>query len=127
MEELIRARLLAEAGVTDFVGSRVNFGEHPQGAALPGLVLQTVSGIDGYNISAPDGVNQARVQVDCYAVSYGAAKLLSRAVLAALSGWSGGGVQGVFHAGSRDGREGGTNEAARPFRVSLDFNVTYQT
>jgi hypothetical protein len=127
MEELIRAALLADPAVSGFVGSRVNFGVHPQGADLPGLVLQTPSAIAGYNLAAPDGVTQGRVQVDCYAVSYGAAKLLSRAVLAALSGWSGGGVQGVFHAGSRDGREGGTNEAARPFRVSLDFNLTYQT
>jgi len=42
-------------------------------------------------------------------------------VRAVLDGYSGGGFQGVFLAGSRDTREGGTNEAERPFRVSLDF------
>jgi len=90
-------------------------------------VLNTISDIGGYLITSPDGVSQARVQVDCYAGTYGAAKLLSRAVLAALSGYSGGVIQGVFHAGSRDGRDGGTNEASRAFFVSFDFTLTYTT
>lgn len=125
MEEIIRAALLASSGVSSIVGTRVNFGTHPQGQPLPAIVLNTISDIGGYLIASPDGVSDARIQVDCYAGTYRAAKLLSRAVTALLSGYSGNGIQGVFRAGSRDSREGGTNEADRPYRVSLDFTLTY--
>lgn len=125
MEEIIRATLLASSGVTALVGTCVNFGTHPQGQPMPAIVLNTISDIGGYLIAEPDGMSEARIQVDCYAGTYGVAKLLSRAVNAALSGYSGNGIQGVFRAGSRDSREGGSNEADRPYRVSLDFTVTY--
>jgi len=125
MEELMRAALLASSGVSSLAGSRVNFGTHPQGQPLPALVLNTISDFEGYLIAAPDGMFNARLQVDCYADGYGPAKLLSRAVQTALSGYSGNGIQGVFHVSSRDSREGGSNEADRPYRVSLDFTITY--
>lgn len=125
MEELIRSLLKGDAGVSALVAGRVNFGTRPQGQALPAIVLNTVSDIEGALIAAPDGLSRARIQVDCYAIDYGPAKLLSRAVKSVLHGYSGDGIQGVFHAGSRDGREGGTNEAIRPYRVSLDFTLTY--
>lgn len=125
MEEIIRALLLADSGVSSHAGTRINFGVHPQGEPLPAVVLNTISDNEGYLIASPDGLNAARIQADCYAGTYGAAKLLSRAVSAALSGHSGNGIKGVFHAGSRDGREGGANEAERPYRVSLDYITTY--
>lgn len=127
MEEIIRALLLSDSGVSSRVGTRVNFGTHPQGQPLPAIVLNTVSDFEGYLIAAPDGMFNARLQVDCYGTGYGPTKLLSRAVQSLLSGHTGVGIQGVFHASSRDSREGGTNEADRPYRVSLDFIITYTT
>jgi len=127
MEEALRAILLATSGVTALVGTRVNWGGHPQGLALPAIVLTVISDNLGHRLNGPDGLAQGRVQVDCYAGTYGAAKLLSRAVLAALDSYRGGNFSGVFHAGSRDGREGGTNEADRPFRVSIDFMTNWRT
>jgi hypothetical protein len=125
MEEQIRALLLADSGVTGMVGARVSWGARGQGAGLPAIVLNVISDVGTYLIDRPSGVSNARVQVDCYAQGYADAKLLSRAVLSVLSGYRGGAIQGVFHAGSRDGREGGTNEAERSSRVSLDFTLTY--
>lgn len=125
MEEVIRALLLNDEWIAHYAGNRVNFGSHPQGEPFPGIVLNTISDNGGYLIASPDGLNNARLQADCYAGTYGAAKLLSRAVVNLLSGHSGYEIQGVFHVGSRDGREGGTNEAERLFRVSLDFIITY--
>ena len=125
MEEQLRAILLASSGVTALVGTRVNFGEHPQGQPLPAIVMSTVSEVSDHTIDGPDGVPDARVQVDCYAVTYGAAKQLSRVVRTVLDGHSANAIQGVFLAGARDMREGGTNEAQRPFRVSMDFTVRY--
>ncbi|RHZ91151.1 DUF3168 domain-containing protein [Cereibacter sphaeroides] len=124
MEEALRALLLASGGVTALAAKRVNFGSHPQGDPLPALVLNTISDREGLTVSGPDGVQQARVQIDCYAESYGAAKQLSRAVRAVLHGHSGGGFQGVFLDGARDLREPG-DDTGRPYRVSLDFLTIY--
>ena len=125
MEEEIRALLLATAGVTALCGNRIDWGASAQGATYPRIVLFTINDAEGHNLQGPDGHSVGRVQVDCYALSYGQAKQLSRAVRAVLDGYSGGGFQGVFLAGSRDTREGGTNEPERPFRVSLDFITNF--
>ncbi|MCH2248268.1 MAG: DUF3168 domain-containing protein [Cognatishimia sp.] len=121
MEEQLRALLRSDAGVTAICGQRVNFGEHPQGQDFPALVLNTISQTNGHTLQGPDGLEKARVQVDCIALTYGEARRLSRAVVALLDGHRGGQFSGVFSAGNRAGREGGSNEADRPFRVSLDF------
>lgn len=121
MEEALRALLMADVGVTALAGSRINWGAHPQGQPLPGVVLTLVDDGEGHIYTGPDGLSQGRVQMDCYALTYKDAKGLARAVRAALDGYRGGNFLGVFHAGSRDSREGGTDEADRPFRCSLDF------
>jgi len=122
LEEDFRAVLLAAGAVTALApAARINWGAHPQGAAYPAIVLNTISGAEGYTYSGPDGLSQGRVQVDCYGHSYADAKGLSRAVIAAIGGYSGANFQGIFHASTRDSREGGSNEADRPYRVSLDF------
>jgi hypothetical protein len=126
MEEEFRTLLLSESGVTDRVGSRVNWGEHPQGAPLPAIVLSVVSEVDGLHMQGPDRFAESRVQVDCYAMTYAEKKQLSRAVMAVLHGYRGGGFRLVRHAGTRDSREGGTNEATRPYRASLDFTCHWR-
>lgn len=124
MEEEFRALLTGSAAVTTITpASRINWGAHPQGAALPGIVLNTVADAEGLTFSGTDGLSQGRVQVDCYATSYAQAKELSRAVRTVLHGYSGGGFGLVVHDTTRDSREGGSNEATRPYRVSLDFST----
>lgn len=126
MEEAIRARLLATASVTDLCGQRIDFGANAQGAGYPRVLLWTISDNELHTMAGPDGLSVGRIQIDCYAATYGQAKQLSRAVRAVLDGYRGGGLLGVFHAGTRDTREGGSNEAERPFRSSLDFITNYQ-
>lgn len=126
MEEALRALLVGATSVTALVGTRINWGAHPQGDPWPGLVLNLVSGADGMTMQGPDHLNMGRVQIDCYADSYGEAKTVSRAVIDALNGYRGAGFRGVFHASTRDSREGGTNEPDRPYRVSLDFMVNWR-
>ncbi|ABN78420.1 DUF3168 domain-containing protein [Cereibacter sphaeroides] len=124
MEQALRALLLASSGVTALTEKRVNFGSHPQGAGFPYVVLNTISDREGLTVNGPDGLQQARVQIDCFAETYMAAKQLSRAVRAVLHGHSGGGFQGVFLDGARDLREPG-DDTGRPYRVSLDFLTIY--
>ena len=127
MEEALRAILLASSGVTTLApAARINWGEHPQGAALPGLVLNVVSDAEGLHLKGPDGLSEGRVQIDAYAKTYGEAKTLSRAVRTVLHGYRGGGFRLVSHVATRDSREGGTNEAERPFRISLDFTTSWR-
>lgn len=125
MEQAFRNLLLADSAVSAIVGTRVNWAERPQASPLPAIVLHMVSDNNGHHMAGPDGLQETRVQVDAYADSYGSVKGLQRAVRAALDGYSGGNIQGIFHAGSRDGRDGETNEADRPHRVSLDFMTTW--
>lgn len=127
MEETIRALLIASGAVSAFVGSRVNWVEHPQGAPYPCIVLHGVSDVEEYNLQGPVGVSDARVQCDCLAHSYGEAKRLSRAVRSVLGGYRGGTLQGVFLVNVRGGTRPDVVGAERIFRVSMDFMVKYST
>ena len=125
MEELIRVQLLSTVAVTTLAGTRIDWGGNPQGTASPRICLWVISDSEGIAIDGPDGFSVGRIQVDCYGATYPAAKALARAVRAALDGFAGGDLQLVRLIGTRDTREGGTNEAERLFRVSLDFSTHY--
>lgn len=128
MEEELRALLQGAALVTAIAPTgQINYGARPQGASLPGLVLNVVDDSEGLTFKGSDGLSSGRVQVDCYAMEYAEAKRLSRAVRSVLHGYRGGGFKLVAHETTRDGREGGTNEATRPYRVSLDFSTHWST
>jgi len=126
MEEELRALLRDAPNVADLCGDRVNFGSHPQGKPFPAIVLNVFGDGEGHTLKGRDGLAIERVQVDCYGETYGAAKLLSRAVSDLLDGYRGGGFRGVFKLNSRDGREGGSNEAERPFFVKIDFKTNWR-
>lgn len=126
MEEEFRALLLNTSAITSFTGTRINFGSHPQGDPLPAIVLNVISEIDDLHMQGADQFPEALVQVDCYAATYKAAKQVSRAVSAVLHGYRGGGFALVRQVGARDSREGGSNEAERPYRVSLDFTTRWR-
>lgn len=127
MEQDFRALLTSAAAVTALAPpSRINWGAHPQGKPLPALVLNHLSGARGMSMSGPDRLRQARVQVDCYAPTYAQAKALARAVDAVAHGHRGPTLRYVEMIAERDTRESGSNEAERPYRVSLDFNVNWR-
>jgi hypothetical protein len=127
MEEEFRAILLASSGVTALVQSdAVNWGVHPQGVPYPALVLNLISGFDGIHMNGT-GPYEGRVQVDCYAMTYGKAKVISRAVVSTLNFHRSGGFLIISHLSSKDSREGGSNEAERPYRTGLDFNIKWRS
>ena len=127
MEEAIIARLLADSGVAAIVGTRVFPGSRPQNAALPSAVLNRISGGPLYADDGEVGLEQGRIQVDCWAETYTGAKLLARAVTACLSAFDGTVGATAFEfielEIERDLREGGGNSADYPFRTALDFVV----
>lgn len=117
MEEAITALL---AGIA---GGRRFWVRAPQGTALPFVVMQRISGIRDYVNSGPSGYVESRVQFDIYADTYTAAQVEARALVSALSGHSGGGVQGVFIDSERDLPASDTGEVSQLYRVSIDARV----
>lgn len=127
MEEEFMAFLLADSGISALLGNRIYWKKAPQGVGRPYVVLHKISGIRDHHMKRPDSLTASRVQVDVIADTYAVAKALERALDAACDGYSGGNMQGIFHAGVRDGVEGGTNEAERPFMVSIDYIINWST
>lgn len=127
MEEALRALLTGDAAVAALVpAARIAWDSAPQGSALPLIVLRVVSGVDEAHMQGPNRMPEYRVQVDCYAATQASARQVSRAVKERLHFYRGGDFLGVFHAGTRSGREGGSNEADRPFFVGMDFTLTWR-
>jgi hypothetical protein len=130
MEEGIIGKLLATSGVTSLVSTRIYPGAIPQAAAMPAISVQRISGAPVYTDQGEAGLASARLEIDCWAETYSAAKQAARAVIAALSAFVG--TQGsqtfqyVLLDAERDFREGGSNAAEYLFRTNLDFIVWYE-
>ncbi len=127
MEEELRTLLINSSSIAAIVSGRIDWGSRTQGAAYPGISLNLISNASFSTMQGPDGLLQGRVQIDCYALTYKEAKQLARLILALLDGYRGGNFSGIFLETERDYREGGTNEADRPFRVSLDFLTNWRS
>jgi hypothetical protein len=125
MEEALITRLLADGGVAALASTRVFPGSRPQGSALPAVELHRISGAPEYADDGEVGLEQARIQINCWGATYTAAKLLARAVTASLSAFEGTIGATTFQLIEldieRDLREAGGNAADYPFRTSLDF------
>lgn len=83
MEAALRARLIANAGVSALVGNRIDWGARPQGSILPAIVLTLVSDERTQHMAGFDSYRATRVQIDCYATTYATAVAMREAVLAA--------------------------------------------
>jgi hypothetical protein len=119
MEEALRAWLLGTE-----VGNRIDWGLRPQGDPLPAITLWTISDRDDVTHDGPSGLVETRVQVDCWARTAGAAKLLGRKVRSLLSGARAdtGGIR--FDVRLVSGRQSQEADAHGPIhRESFDFRV----
>lgn len=127
MEQAFRALLTGSAAIMALVPvTRINWLLAPQGTPRPHVVLTLVDDAEGLTLTGPDGLSQGRVQVDCYADTYAAAKAVANEIRALLHGYRGGSFRLIEHTLTRDTREGGTNEADRPYRCGLDFLTTWR-
>jgi hypothetical protein len=124
MEAALIAYLLASTPVAAVVAARVYPNDRPQGSAFPSITVTRISGGPLYADDGETGLDNGRVQVDCWALTYTAAKDLAALVRARLSGVHGvSGFQFIMLSDERDIREGGGNVAEYPFHVSQDYDV----
>ena len=130
METALRALLVA--GLPGMSAGRLNWGEHPRDETRPYVTLHLISLREGRTMQGPDGLEQSRVQVDCYAPTFGQAREIGQAVKQLLNHYRGGGFRGVFFDGMRTLREGGdsriigSDESAAFYRASLDFLINWR-
>lgn len=124
MEEALRTLLLQSSTLAGLVGERLQWGAREQATALPAVTLNKISGAPFYDDDGETGLDQFRVQIDCWADTMTAAKQVSRAVRGQISGY---GPTNDFRYieidAERDMREGGANQEAYEYRVSMDFIV----
>ncbi len=85
MEADLIAKLLASSGVTALVSTRINWSRRPQGSALPAIVLHRIDGLPDVTHGGASGLVVSRIQADCWAASYGAAKAVARAIETAIT------------------------------------------
>ena len=85
METQLRARLKADATISGFVGTRVDWGVRPQGKPLPAITLtMAVDGRD-QTLSGVQATQGPLVQVDCWGATYADAAALREAVVSLLA------------------------------------------
>lgn len=128
MEADLIGMLAASPAVLAIVSDRVTPLARTQGAALPAVVVQRIGGGPEMADDGSAGIQGARVQVDCWASTYGEAKDLAGVVIAQLNA-----TMDQIHGSTtfiyivleevRDLREAGYNAPEYLFRTSLDFLV----
>lgn len=99
----------------------VAWGTLGEGASTPRAALYRASVTQDQTLDT-SGMMAARVNIDCYGVSYAEAVTASRQVRAALDRYKGGTIQGVFFENARDFFD---DDAGLLHRVGLTFFVHY--
>lgn len=125
MEAALRALLTGSGPVAALVGARVYWGEIPQGAAAPAVVMYVVSRVPGYTFQGGDGLDESRIQIDVRDTALGRAWQVRDAIRTLLSGYrgtvSGTSFSGAFLLSERQRRD---HIGAELFHtVSLDFQI----
>lgn len=128
MLEDFRSLILADAGVSGSIGSRVYAGRRPQGSDLPAITFHSVSGAPIYADDGEAGLHNSRIQCDCWGMDFAAARDLADLLIEALSA-----VRDVTQGGTtfiyilvdneQNLEEGGSNTSQYLFRTSVDFEV----
>ena len=102
VEEVIQARLAAVAGVTTLVPvSRIRVPGDYQNIVIPYIIHFRVATEPWHTHDGHTGTRDHDFyQVNVYAATYSAASAIEQAVITALDGHKGAGIQGIWHRGT---------------------------
>ncbi len=95
----------------------VEFGALPAGSPFPAVVLNIVSETAHFTQDGESDLHRYVLQLDAYALTFGGAESLYRQAHAVMQ------PPLASLQVARRSREGGTDEAIRPYRVSADYLV----
>lgn len=84
IEQTVLAALTTGSPLPTNAGSRVYAVLMPQGIALPAISYQRISNDPLADYNGDDGLDNVRLQVDCWGATYGAVKQLGEQVRAAF-------------------------------------------
>lgn len=124
---LIADALRGDAAVAALVGDRVWPVRRPQGRELPALTLSSVSAVPLQSHDGAGALTRSRLQVDCWASSWAAARALRAAAIGAIEATEdpAGPIPSIARMGDRDLPE--LREAGEDlFRVSIDFEIWHK-
>jgi hypothetical protein len=132
MEEDLIQYMLADSGISALVATRIHWDERPQGGGLPDIVMHNLGGPIDYHMQGPSGLEQTRIQIDCWSNKSKAESLaIKRAVKAALSGLranlSGVEIQGMFIDAYNDAFDAAAEASEHYYRHRLDFIVWFNS
>lgn len=129
------SHLAANAAVSALVANadntkRIYPHRAPQGATFPRVTYFRVDSQHKHHMTAAAGHVEARLQIDCWALTYAAAKSLADAVRVALDGyrgtWSPESVRSCLLIDQRDQHEAPAQaDDGGIYRVSMDFRVAF--
>lgn len=129
MEEDLRVRLLAVAGIAALVGQRVSWFERPRTGGFPCLLLENVYNERGWTHQGPDGFDLARVQISCLAENNAQARQLAALVQTEMETvpWRDSGAT-RFHPAMLESRLRDTEDlnGAPIYRLLLDLEFNHQ-
>lgn len=123
MEEALSAFLLASAGLSALVGTRVDWSRRPQAGALPSIILHQISAPRTYTMTGRDALMGQLVQIDCWGVSFKSAKDTARAVAAVLETPPPPEIRAFFIENERTDLDPGESGSIDLYRTSLDVRV----
>ena len=86
IETDLYATLAGDSTVAGIVGTRIYPSVAPESAALPRIDYMNVAGSRINTLPGVSDMIRKRLQINCHALTYAAAKSLSAAVIAALEG-----------------------------------------
>ena len=86
LETGLRAALIADAGVTAIVSSRIYPEIMPHDVTYPAISYQRISTVRSQFLTGVDDHTQIRIQIDCWDDSYSGVKSLAAAVKSAIDG-----------------------------------------
>lgn len=130
---LVQQILAADAGFQAVAGTRIYPDVLPQSVVYPACTYAVVTGAAAYHLGGASNLADPRLQIDIYGSTKAQVVAVYRAMMAALSGFSGGVgspavvIQGIFKTMETDSFAGDMENAGpRTFRKTVDFNIWFE-
>ena len=131
IHEAVRTTLISATDVSDVIGTKVFPAIAPQGTELPYITYQIISNNADQHMSGASGLQETRIQLNCWSASYAEVQNLAEAVRESLLPMSGTInstlICGVTSEGKRDTYEKPqSGEEVGVYGVSEDFNIWFK-